>query len=63
MGLPLAVATYFLSNRLLPVAADNRAELEIAWFFFGWLLMVCYPLLRGAKKPGETAHCLMPLPT
>lgn len=50
MGLPLAVATYFLSNRLLPIAADNRAELEIAWFFFGWLLMVCYPLLRGARK-------------
>ena len=50
MGLPLAVATYFLSNRLLPVVADNRAELEIACFFFGWLLMVCYPLIRGAGK-------------
>ncbi|MCK7458758.1 PepSY-associated TM helix domain-containing protein [Idiomarina aminovorans] len=49
MGLPLAVAVYFLSNRLLSVSADNRAELEIGCFFFAWLFMIVYPLLRGAK--------------
>ncbi|MDV6314829.1 PepSY-associated TM helix domain-containing protein [Idiomarina sp. HP20-50] len=50
MGLPFAVAVYFLSNRLLPVSADNRAELEISCFFFAWLFMVCYPLLRGSER-------------
>jgi uncharacterized iron-regulated membrane protein len=35
-GLPIALATYFWANRLLPVGLENRAEAEIRWFFIAW---------------------------
>ncbi|MDR6982022.1 putative iron-regulated membrane protein [Rheinheimera pacifica] len=50
LGLPLAVAAYFYANRLLPLALENRAEMEIHCFFAGWALMLLYPLLRGISN-------------
>jgi uncharacterized iron-regulated membrane protein len=37
-GLPIAVACYFLANRLLPAAMAARPEAEVQAFFAGWLL-------------------------
>jgi len=36
-GLPIAFASYFLANRLLPLQLDERAEREILVFFLTWL--------------------------
>ncbi|WP_076593580.1 PepSY-associated TM helix domain-containing protein [Herminiimonas arsenitoxidans] len=35
-GLPIAFASYFWANRLLPVGLDGRADAEINWFFIAW---------------------------
>jgi hypothetical protein len=35
-GLPIAFASYFWANRLLPVGLDGRANTEISWFFIAW---------------------------
>jgi uncharacterized iron-regulated membrane protein len=35
-GLPIAFASYFLANRLVPVGIDGRADVEIALFFWAW---------------------------
>jgi uncharacterized iron-regulated membrane protein len=43
-GLPIAVACYFLANRLLPAAMPARPEAEVQAFFAGWFLTVLPPL-------------------
>lgn len=35
-GLPIAFATYFWANRLLPFALEGRAQAEISCFFVAW---------------------------
>ncbi|MCZ2499342.1 PepSY domain-containing protein [Xylophilus sp. Kf1] len=35
-GLPIAFASYFWANRLLPVGLDGRAQAEITCFFAAW---------------------------
>nr|WP_145550146.1 PepSY-associated TM helix domain-containing protein [Variovorax boronicumulans] len=35
-GVPMAIATYFWANRLIPVGAADRPASEIAWFFGAW---------------------------
>lgn len=35
-GLPIAFASYFWANRLLPVAMEKRPDAEITWFFLAW---------------------------
>lgn len=46
-GLPVAFASYFWANRLLPVAMAQRPEAEVRWFFMAWaacaLLALCRP--------------------
>lgn len=45
-GLPFALAIYFWSNRLLPVAMENRAAWEIHSMFIAWFAILVYSLLR-----------------
>ncbi|WP_434212739.1 PepSY-associated TM helix domain-containing protein [[Pseudomonas] boreopolis] len=35
-GLPIAFASYFWANRLVPVGIAGRAEVEVAVFFWAW---------------------------
>ncbi|MDC6668327.1 hypothetical protein OEZ84_26710, partial [Leclercia adecarboxylata] len=35
-GLPIAFATYFLANRLLPVQMAERSAAEVNAFFYAW---------------------------
>ena len=35
-GLPIAFASYFWANRLVPVGIPGRADVEIAVFFYAW---------------------------
>lgn len=61
LGLPLAVAAYFYANRLLPLALENRAQMEIHCFFAGWALMLLYPLLRGISNSWREGALLLAL--
>ncbi|NOU51251.1 PepSY domain-containing protein [Pseudoalteromonas sp. JBTF-M23] len=45
VGLPAAVAVYFLANRLLPLGLEARAQWEIHCFFITWLMF----LLHGMR--------------
>ncbi|MFT4267115.1 MAG: PepSY-associated TM helix domain-containing protein [Xenophilus sp.] len=35
-GLPIAFASYFWANRLVPVGIEGRAEVEVVVFFWAW---------------------------
>ena len=39
-GLPIAFATYFLANRLLPVQMAERSSAEVNAFFYAWAAAV-----------------------
>lgn len=56
-GLPIAMAGYMLSNRLLPTGIANRADMEV-WigFFATWGLAALYGLCR---RPAETWQVLL----
>lgn len=45
-GLPLAMAAYFLANRLLPVEMTDRAAWEVHTLFAVWLGTLFYALAR-----------------
>lgn len=45
-GLPIAVATFFWANRLLPTGLAGRAILEGGCFFAGWSLAAVHAVLR-----------------
>jgi uncharacterized iron-regulated membrane protein len=49
-GLPLAVAVYFWSNRLLPVDMAARADWEIRCLLLAWLAAALYPSFRPARR-------------
>ncbi len=49
-GLPIAVAAYFLANRLLPLGLAGRAAWEINALFLAWAAMLAYPLLRPLRR-------------
>ena len=49
-GLPLAVACYFLANRLLPVALVDRAAWEMHSLFAVWLATLFYAMSRPLAK-------------
>ncbi|MEM1412011.1 MAG: PepSY-associated TM helix domain-containing protein [Pseudomonadota bacterium] len=49
-GLPVAIAAYFLANRLLPVEMDHRAEWEVHAMFIVWAACLFYPLFRSRVK-------------
>lgn len=48
-GLPIAFAAFFWANRLLPVAAAERAGLEIACFFGAWALAAVLAQIRPTR--------------
>ncbi|OUR63038.1 hypothetical protein A9Q74_02175 [Colwellia sp. 39_35_sub15_T18] len=57
VGLPIAIASYFYGNRLLPVEMANRAEWEIHLLFISWALLLTYPAYRPkAKAWSEQLH-------
>ncbi|MBR0663287.1 PepSY domain-containing protein [Roseomonas hellenica] len=49
-GLPIAVAVFFLANRLLPVDLPQRAEWEVRCFFIAWGIAALHPLLRRHRR-------------
>lgn len=66
-GLTLAIMAFFLSNRLLPIMLEHRAELEVQVFLWAWLLCLLHSLLRPARKAWleqlfATAFCCFLLP-
>jgi len=49
-GLMLAIAAYFLANRLLPVTLEARESREIQVFFLAWLVSLVHGLLRPHRQ-------------
>ena len=49
-GLPIAIAVFFLANRLLPVDLAARADLEAGSFFLAWIVTILHPMLRPAAR-------------
>ena len=67
-GLPVAVAAYFLANRLLPVDLAARAEWEVGAFFAAWLLVALFGAARAEARAWPEAFaaaallfCAVPL--
>ncbi|MGP4933569.1 MULTISPECIES: PepSY-associated TM helix domain-containing protein [Pseudoalteromonas] len=50
IGLPIAIASFFVSNRLLPLMLIDRADIEIHCFFAGWIFTLLYSAVRGIKN-------------
>lgn len=50
VGLPAAMAGYFIANRLIDAQLDGRADLEIKVFFLVWLGLLIHALLRPWVK-------------
>lgn len=50
VGLPIAIASYFWANRLLPVVMEGRVDSEIQWFLIAWGLCFIHPWLRSYKQ-------------
>ncbi|WP_354684604.1 PepSY-associated TM helix domain-containing protein [Cupriavidus necator] len=48
-GLPVAFASYFWANRLLPVEMAQRPEAEIRWFFIAWAACAVLAQLRPTR--------------
>ncbi|WP_024462150.1 PepSY domain-containing protein [Marinimicrobium sp. LS-A18] len=46
LGLPLAIAVYFFSNRLIPVDLAGRADWEMHSLFLAWLVSGVFAWLR-----------------
>ncbi len=49
-GVPIAIAAYFWSNRLLPVGLAERPALEAAWFFGAWGAAAVLALARPTRR-------------
>ncbi|MEZ7137638.1 PepSY-associated TM helix domain-containing protein [Komagataeibacter sp. SM21] len=49
-GTPLAFATYFLANRLLPLTLANRAAQEVQTVFAVWALGITFALFRRPDR-------------
>ncbi|MEM7278599.1 MAG: PepSY-associated TM helix domain-containing protein, partial [Pseudomonadota bacterium] len=49
LGLPIAIAAFFLANRLLPLGLEGRGEWEAHVMFATWGLCLLYPLVRSVK--------------
>ena len=53
-GLPIAIACYFLANRLLPLGITERKETEVTAFFVAWVVASLVPLAL-TPRAGWTA--------
>ncbi|MBY4899214.1 PepSY domain-containing protein [Cupriavidus sp. AU9028] len=67
-GLPIAFASYFWANRLLPVGMPLRTELEIRAFFIAWAVAALLALMRPSRGMwtvqlglAATLFCSLPL--
>ncbi|GJD56544.1 PepSY-associated TM helix domain-containing protein [Methylobacterium dankookense] len=49
-GLPMAIAAYFLANRLLPVGLPDRAAWEVRAFFGVWLAVALIAPFRPRQR-------------
>ncbi|PVY92646.1 putative iron-regulated membrane protein [Acidovorax sp. 99] len=52
-GLPLACGVYIASNRLIPLNAEGRADVELAWFFSAWGLALLWALACAVVRPSR----------
>ncbi|MFC4788200.1 PepSY-associated TM helix domain-containing protein [Giesbergeria sinuosa] len=52
-GLPLACGVYLAANRLLPVDIKGRADVELAWFFGAWGLVLLWGLACTVWRPSR----------
>ena len=52
-GLPLACGAYLASNRLIPLGAEGRADVELAWFFSAWGLALLWALACTMVRPAR----------
>lgn len=50
VGLPIAIAAYFLANRILPVELAGREDWEVHVMFLSWLAMFLYTFMRSPKR-------------
>ncbi|MBB6523624.1 PepSY-associated TM helix domain-containing protein [Pseudoteredinibacter isoporae] len=50
IGLPIAIAAYFWSNRLLPVGISDRANWEANSLFIVWFITLLQPFLNRNKS-------------
>ncbi len=50
VGLPIAIASYFYANRLLPLDMANRINWEANIMFISWAVLLIYPAFRTAKQ-------------
>lgn len=50
VGLPTAMAGYFIANRLIDAQLENRADLEIRVFLIVWLSLLIHALVRPWAK-------------
>lgn len=50
MGLPIGIAAYFLTNRLLPIGIEGRADREIAGLFLVWGAAFVWAAVRPAPR-------------
>jgi uncharacterized iron-regulated membrane protein len=49
LGAPIAIAAYFIANRVLPADLSGRAEWEIRWFFIAWGVSVLHAFVRASS--------------
>ncbi|MET0311912.1 MAG: PepSY-associated TM helix domain-containing protein [Burkholderiaceae bacterium] len=50
IGLPVAIATYFWANRLLPVDLPRRGAWELDALFMAWLAMMAHAAVRPVAR-------------
>jgi uncharacterized iron-regulated membrane protein len=50
IGMPIAIAAYFWSNRLLPVTLTARAEWEVHAMYLTMTALFLYPVVRSIDK-------------
>lgn len=50
VGLPIAIAAYFLANRILPAEMYGREDWEVHVMFLSWLAMFLYTFLRAPNR-------------
>lgn len=67
VGLPFAMAVYFLANRLLPLAAAGRSDREIAALFMAWGAVFVWAAVRPTRRAwtealAATAICFAAVP-
>lgn len=68
IGLPIAIACYFWSNRLLPLTLEHRAAWEMHCLVIAFAVCGCFCLLRTADKVWQnmlwlalSVYALLPL--